>query len=295
MMKIVLILSLFVTSITVLMTLSHAIGKTPLAKFWAMVTTIAIFLSMFIFIIDLFKLLEPEEIEGALGEGEAITDGLGEGIIDDMFGDNIDLDNPSNLDNLQDIVDNTGKDKGNSLNPSQPSNVNKPSAGGETIVNNDTKLARVMLLDLFAKRFSNNLTGVSMQQKDWLMKNSHLFPADTTEKLEIVKKSALTNLSQDQVKRNLEEYKQKILGCSGVVIEKVIDQDSKIQEMQLMILAQDGGMYVVYYPDLVNITVGDEVIFYGTPVTSNTMTSDMFGPVNTILLYANHVSKRESI
>jgi len=249
------------------MTVGNALSRTILAKFWALTATIAIFISAFIFIIDAFNLLNKEEATnpasmlGIAGEANANSVGTQPNS----------LLNP--IENQIDYIDNNFQ-------------IN------QALVTGDTKVARIMLLDLFAKRFSDNLTGITAQQKEWLIQNAHLYPVDSDQKLAEIKKIAITNIKQEQITKSIDLYRQKIISASGVVIEKLVDENSNIREMQLHILANDGGMYVAYYPHTIDVMVGESVTFYGTPIASNLINSDMFGPVNTVLLYASYVEKQ---
>jgi hypothetical protein len=257
------------------MTVGNALSRTVLAKFWALTATTAIFISAFVFIIDTFHLLDKEESTNPISTlgiaGEANANSVN-----------------TQLDSLVNAFDNNqlqaGKPSGNSNSGVLP---NK-----DALVNADTKVARIMLVDLFAKRFSDNLTGITAQQKEWLIQNAHLYPADSDQKLTEIKKVCITNIKQEQITKSIDLYRQKIVSASGVVIEKLVDENSNISEMQLHILANDGGMYVVYYPQTIDVTVGESVTFYGTPIVCNIINSDMFGPVNTVLVYANYINRQ---
>lgn len=276
MVTLVLLLSLFVTFLSIVMTVGNALNKTSLAKFWALIATSSIFVTTFIFIIDSFDLIDLEKPK----------------IVSEVNANGADLSNGGLT---------PGQMLGN--NGDQGGQIQQPSNGGPAVptngqtalpantANQDTRVAKVVLLDLFTKRFTGDLIGLPAAQKDWLLQRNQFYPVNTEQRLAEVKAMATTAPGVEQVMRNLNNYRNGIIHGSGVVLDQTVDANAGIQEMQLNVLASDGGVYLLYYPALIQVKAGDWVQFYGTPVAGTSMRSDMFGTVNTVLVYASYITK----
>ncbi len=262
MVTLVLLLALFVAFLSIVMTVGNALNRTNMAKVWSIIATVAILVTTLTFIIDTMGVIEAKEAditdevlraeEGM--EGQAIESSA----LPDLSGNNLD-------------------DKQN------PSSISK--------IKTESGLARMMLLDLYTKHFSGNLSGLTAAQKEWIRQHASLYPADTENKLKDVENLSEGTISIEEMISNMDQYKQAIIHGSGTVLEKQVEEQSGIGEMQVHVLSPDGGIYILYYPAITPLEIGDKVQFYGTPIVSSKMSSDMLGPVSAVLIYSNYITQ----
>ncbi|OEF95879.1 hypothetical protein [Desulfuribacillus alkaliarsenatis] len=268
MLTIVLLLALLVSFISIIMTVGNALNKTALAKFWALIATASVFTTTFIFIVDSFDLLELRDVNKFATPVNANSEGVyppGE----------------------------SGQSNGNSGQSNGDSgqfNGNDGARNGNGELS-DSRVARIMLLDLFAKRYSGELEGLTAEQRDWLMQNRTLFPASTSDTQAQVRNQAQEVRNLDQVYRSIDRYRQGFIKGTGVVLDKTVDGTTGIQEMQVNVVGPDGGVYLLYYPAVVDLNTGDWVQFYGTPITGKSLRSEFFGTVNSLLVYASYIHR----
>ncbi|OEH84935.1 hypothetical protein BHU72_07015 [Desulfuribacillus stibiiarsenatis] len=250
------------------MTVGNAMKRTGFTRFWALLSTASIFITSFIFIIDSLHIIEAKEASNS--QIEEITNGVNE---------NLDSDSMSNSD--QSSSDNGQQGPNENANPTNIADQTGKSG----------KVSQIMLLDLFAKRFTGDLSGMSAVQKEWLLKQLHLYPADSKQKLTEVEKLAIPMSKQGELLRNINNYKQKIIKDTGTVLETLVDEGTAIREMQIQVLTTDGVICILYYPAVVEVQKGERIQFYGTPIAYNSKSSDLFGSTDTILVYANHITR----
>lgn len=262
MVTLILGLSLLVAFLSTVMTIGNALNKTDMAKFWALLSTVAMFITTFIFIVDTYDLLGIKKAaagEDAIPVAEQPAPQLNK---EHQPGSGYDVQS------LQYLQEQAG-----------------------TYVY-DSEVARILLLDLLAKRFTGDLSGLTASQKQWLIQHKHLYPADTEQALTEIKRVAMESVTQEQLRENVDDYKQTVIKGQGVVLEVVAPtNDAVVQDMQIQILTEDKSVYVLYYPAVTELKVGDSVQFYGTPVAKSNMNSATFGTVSTILFYTNFIMK----
>lgn len=282
MMTVVLLLTLLISGLSLIMTIGNALSQTALAKFWALLTTLSVFTSSFVFMADSFDLLEvqaSQELTPGIEQSEQEPGKPGSElpVPDPVVPAPPDSVAPAPIEET----------------PSLPEAV----IPGQTPAENEgdssaaTSLSRIVLLDLFAKNLSGKLDAIPETQREWLIANAYLFPPQTTADLSKLRDNATEVHGVEQINRNFDNYRLNMIVGSGQVLDTAVSSIDDLREMQLHVITDDGGVLIIYYPERVDVASGERIKFYGVPVVSRKLQDNFFGEVSSVLLYASHISR----
>lgn len=146
-------------------------------------------------------------------------------------------------------------------------------------------------LNLIIKGFTKNHVSVDKDLAEKFAKNASFYPAQDLESIEAVKKESISNVNYEELMKNPDPYRGKILEYKAVAIDFLKKKNEGIPLNFILVVDKEYDYVFIIFKDIGDIKKGDEIRFWGSPIGIDSFKNIGGDKRKAVVFFGSHVEK----